>query len=76
VFHGFGQAQFAYGGLISGSSLFTLLPKLPLKMMLSLKVVKFDSKISNLLSESKSVTHSVVECYGKVRHSIGEIEVE
>jgi len=48
VFHGFGQAKFAYGGLILGSSQFTLLPKLPLKMMLSLKVVKFYSKISNL----------------------------
>jgi len=49
VFHGFGQAKFAYGGLILGSSQFTLLPKLPLRMMLSLKVVKFYSKISNLL---------------------------
>jgi hypothetical protein len=44
VFHGFGQAKFAYGGSILGSSQFTLLPQLPLKMMLGLKVVKFDKK--------------------------------
>jgi len=30
-FHGFGQAKFAYGGLILGSSHFTLLHQLPLK---------------------------------------------
>jgi len=34
VFHGFGQAKFAYGGSILGSSQFTLLLQLPLKMML------------------------------------------
>jgi len=49
VFHGFGQAKFPDGGSILGSSQFTLLPQLPLKMMLGLKVVKIDSKISNLL---------------------------
>jgi len=49
VFHGFGQAKFAYGGSILGSSQFTLLPQLPLKTMLSLKVVKIDWKISNSL---------------------------
>jgi len=49
VFHGFGQAKFAYGGSILGSSQFTLLPQLPLKTMLSVKVVKIDSKISNSL---------------------------
>jgi len=49
VFHGFGQAEFADSGLILGSSQFTLLPQLPQKMMLSLKVVKNDSKISNSL---------------------------
>jgi len=43
--HIFGQAKFAYGGLVSGSSQFALLPQLPLKMMLGLKVVKIDSKI-------------------------------
>jgi len=42
AFHIFGQAKFAYGGSILGSSKFTLLPKLPLKTMLSLKVVKID----------------------------------
>jgi len=49
AFHGFGQAKFAYGGSILGLSQFTLLPQLPLKIMLQLKVVKIDSKISNLL---------------------------
>jgi len=44
AFHGFGQAKFAYGGSILGLSQFTLLPQLTLKMMLNLKVVKFDSK--------------------------------
>jgi len=42
VFHGLGQAKFAYGGLILGSSQFTLLSQLPLKKMLDLKVVKSD----------------------------------
>jgi len=44
-YHGFGQAKFAYGGSVSGLSQFTLLPQLPLKMMLDLKVVKIVSKI-------------------------------
>jgi hypothetical protein len=44
VFHGFAQAKFGYGGSILGSSQLTLLPQLPLKTMLSLKVVKIDSK--------------------------------
>jgi len=61
VFHGFGQANFAYGGSILGLSQFTLLPQLPLRMTLNLKVVKIDLKISNLVCQSKSVTHSVVE---------------
>ncbi len=47
--HRIEQAKFAYGGLILGSSQFTLLRQLPLKTILSLKVVKIDSKISNLL---------------------------
>jgi len=45
AFHGFGQAKFAYGGSILGLSQFTLLPQLPLKMMLILKEVKINSKI-------------------------------
>ena len=45
AFYGFGQAKFANGGLILGSSRFTLLSQLPLKMMLGLKVVIIDSKI-------------------------------
>jgi len=40
------QAKFAYGGSILGLSQFTLLPQLPLKTMLNLKVVKIDSKIT------------------------------
>jgi hypothetical protein len=31
AFHGFGQAEFAYGGSILGSSKFTQLPQLQLK---------------------------------------------
>jgi len=49
VFHGFDQAKVANGGSILGLSQFTLLPQLPLKTMLSFKVVKIDSKISNSL---------------------------
>jgi len=49
AFHEFGQAKFPDGGSIFGSSQFSVLPQLPPKMMLSLKEVKIDSKISNLL---------------------------
>ena len=49
VFHRFGQAKFAYGGPVLGSSQFLLLPQLPQKMMLASKVVKIDSKIIILL---------------------------
>ena len=45
AFHRFGQAKFAYGGLVLGSSQFSVLPQLPHKMMLASKVVKTDSKI-------------------------------
>jgi len=45
VFHRFEQAKFGYGGSILGSSQFTLLPQLTLKMMLNLKVVKNDLEI-------------------------------
>jgi len=45
VLPGFGQAKFSYGGSILGSSQIALLPQLPLKMTLNLKVVKIDSKI-------------------------------
>jgi len=43
----FGQAKFPDGGLVLGSSQFSILPHLPLWMMPSLKVVKIDLKISN-----------------------------
>jgi len=49
LFHGLGQAKISYGGLILGLSQFTLLPQLPPKMMLGLKMVKVESKISNSL---------------------------
>jgi hypothetical protein len=42
VFRGFRQAKFANGGSIFGSSQFTELPQLPLKTMLSLRMVKID----------------------------------
>jgi len=47
VFHGFGQDKFPDGGSVLGSSHFSILPQLPQKMMLGLKGVKINSKISN-----------------------------
>ncbi len=38
----FGQAKLSYGGLVLILSQYLLLPQLPQKMMVSLKVVKFD----------------------------------
>ncbi len=58
--NGFGHAKFAYGGSNLGSSQFTLLPQLPLKMMDQFQSGKIDSKIIILLHLSKYVTHSVV----------------
>jgi len=49
AFHKFGEAKFPDGGSVSGSSQFSVLPHLPQKMMLGLKEVKIDSKISNLV---------------------------
>jgi len=49
AFHRFGQAKFPDGGLVLGSSQFSIMTQLPPKMMLSLKEVKIDLKISNLL---------------------------
>ncbi len=43
TFHRFGQAKFPDGGLVLNSSQFSILPQLPLKIMLSLKVVKLNS---------------------------------
>jgi len=45
AFQGLVQAKFAYGGLILGWIKSKLLPQLPLKMMLNLKLVKIESKI-------------------------------
>ncbi len=50
AFHRFKQAKFPDGGLVLGSSQYSVLLQLPPKMMLSLKEVKIDSKISNSLS--------------------------
>jgi hypothetical protein len=47
AFHRFGQAKFPDDGSILGSSQFSILPWLPQKMMLVLKGVKIDFKISN-----------------------------
>ena len=51
--------KFGYGGSVLDLSQFWLLPKLPQKMTLTLKVVKSDSKIIISLYQSKSVTHFV-----------------
>jgi hypothetical protein len=48
-FTDFGHAKFSEGGSVLGSSQFSLLPQLPLKSMLGLKVVKINSKIRNSL---------------------------
>jgi len=45
VFHGFEQAKFPDCGLVLGLSQFSILPKLPPKMLLNSKVVKIDPKI-------------------------------
>ncbi len=50
VFHRFRQAKFAYGGLLLSPSQYLLLPKQPLKTMLTIKVVKIDLKI--IISQS------------------------
>ena len=59
VFHRFGQAKFAYGGQVLGLSQLLLLPQLPEKTKLALKVVKINSKIIISRHESEYVTHSV-----------------
>ncbi len=49
AFHIFGQTKFTDGGLVLASSQISVVPQLPPKIMLSLKEVKIDSKISNSL---------------------------
>jgi hypothetical protein len=44
-----GKLNFPISGMVLGTSQFLMLPQLPLKAMLGLKVVKINSKISNLL---------------------------
>jgi len=50
AFHRFGQAKFPDGGSVLGLSQFSVLPQLPPRIMLSLKEVNIDAKISNSLS--------------------------
>jgi len=45
AFHGFGQARFPDGGLVLGSSQFSILPQLPLKIVLDSKMAKIDPKV-------------------------------
>jgi len=50
------------GGLISGSTQFSILPQLSQKIVLNSKVVKINPKIIISIHLSKSVTHSVEVC--------------
>ncbi len=61
AFHWFEQAKFLVGGSVLGSSQFSILPQLPPKIMLFLKMVKINPRIIILLHKSKSMSHSV--CY-------------
>jgi len=45
AFHRFGKAKFPDGGLVLGSSQFSILPQLPPKILLDSKVVKIDPQI-------------------------------
>jgi len=45
AFHRFGQAKFPDGGLVLGSSQFSILPQLPQKILLDSKGIKIDPKI-------------------------------
>jgi len=45
AFHRFGQAKFLDGGLVLGPCQFSILPQLPQKTRLILKVVKIDQKM-------------------------------
>jgi len=60
VFHGFVKVKFVYDDSVLGSSQFSILPKLPPKIMLNSKVVKIDPKTVISLRKSKSVKNVVV----------------
>ena len=62
--------KFCYGGLILGSSLFSLLPQLPQKMTIAFKVDKIDLKIIFLLCYSKSAV-SKMRPAGRLLPAIG-----
>lgn len=49
MLHTFGKAKFCYGGLVSCSSRFFILPEPPQKTIFGSKVVQIDSKIINLI---------------------------
>ena len=78
AYHGFGQAKIPNGGLILGSSQFSLLPQLPQKMMLTSKVVKSDPKaiVSFLLPSlsHKSVIHPVIAHANEKEEEVSEVE--
>jgi len=59
VFHRFGQVKFPNGGLILGSSQFSVLSQLPPKTMLGLKEAKIDSKISNSKQSNLNLWHTL-----------------
>jgi len=40
AFHGFGQAKYPDGGLVLGSSQFSILPQLPPKILINSKLVQ------------------------------------
>jgi len=60
AFHRFGQAKIPGGGSVLGSSQFLALPQLPPKMMLSLKKVKIDWKISNFIEKIEDLNYRAV----------------
>ncbi len=59
VFHRFRQAKFAYGGSISSSIQFSLLPQRPQNLMLDVKISINNFKIIISLPWSKSVKQTV-----------------
>ncbi len=70
VYHRFMQAKIAYGGSILSSSQFLLLSSGPLKLTLTIKVVKIDSKTVILLPWSKSMKQSLEMIEWKIRKQL------
>ena len=65
AFRRFGQAKFAYGGPVLGSSQFLLLPQLPQKITLVSKVVKMGSKIQSNSVITNSMGPSIFVRYNR-----------